>query len=138
MKISGTGQVNKSQAASKRRGKKVAGRRFSVEKQAEARPSAPISGAGPLTAVDSLLGLQEVDRRDGSRAKGFKRGNDILDHLDEIRNGLLLGSISMGRLEAISKMVHSRREQIDDPRLADILDEIELRAEVELAKLRLS
>jgi hypothetical protein len=32
-------------------------------------------------------------------------------------------------------MVRARREQLDDPKLIAILDEIELRAAVELAKL---
>jgi hypothetical protein len=32
-------------------------------------------------------------------------------------------------------MVRVRREQVDDPKLTAILDEIELRAAVELAKL---
>ena len=34
------------------------------------------------------------------------------------------------------RMVRSKREEGIDPRLSAILDEIELRAEVELAKLR--
>ena len=35
----------------------------------------------------------------------------------------------------LSQVVQSRREEVDDPRLVEILDEIDLRAQVELAKL---
>ena len=59
----------------------------------------------------------------------------MLDHLDEIRMGLLLGTIPMARLEQLAQLVRAKREQIDDPKLLAILDDIELRAAVELAKL---
>jgi hypothetical protein len=35
----------------------------------------------------------------------------------------------------LAQLVRARRDQVDDPRLIAILDEIELRAAVELAKL---
>ncbi len=59
----------------------------------------------------------------------------MLDELEQIRLGLLLGQIPRARLEQLAQMVRARREQLDDPKLIAILDEIELRAAVELAKL---
>jgi hypothetical protein len=41
----------------------------------------------------------------------------------------------MAKLEQLATLVRAKREQIDDPKLLAILDEIELRAAVELAKL---
>lgn len=41
----------------------------------------------------------------------------------------------MARLEALAQLIRAKREQVDDPRLDEILGEIELRAAVELAKL---
>jgi hypothetical protein len=35
----------------------------------------------------------------------------------------------------LSRLARARRADVDDPRLVEVLDEIELRAEVELAKL---
>jgi hypothetical protein len=55
--------------------------------------------------------------------------------LEELRIGLLLGHIPRDRLADLSRMVRDRREDAEDPQLAALLDEIELRAEVELAKL---
>ena len=59
----------------------------------------------------------------------------MLDRLDDIRIALLTGSLPRAQLESLR---HLAREQIapeDDPQLAAILDEIELRVAVELAKL---
>jgi hypothetical protein len=65
----------------------------------------------------------------------WQRGEDLLDGLDEIRHGLLIGALPRERVVRLLAIVRSRREQLADPRLSAILDEIELRAEVELAKL---
>jgi hypothetical protein len=59
----------------------------------------------------------------------------MLDRLDEIRLGLLSGAVSKERLVELSRLARARRADVDDPRLVEVLDEIELRAEVELAKL---
>jgi hypothetical protein len=48
---------------------------------------------------------------------------------------LLTGRISIGELERLSEMVSRETEATSDPRLREILSEIELRAAVELAKL---
>ncbi len=91
-------------------------------------------GMNPMAA---LLAVQETDetleRRARSRAK--QRGESILDQLEEIRIGLLLGTIPMAKLEQLAQLVRAKREQFDDPHLQSILDDIELRAAVELAKL---
>ncbi|MBY0431354.1 MAG: flagellar assembly protein FliX [Rhodospirillales bacterium] len=91
-----------------------------------------------ISSVDALLAAQTVpDATDGQarRRRMAKRGEDILDSLEEIRVGLILGQVPKERLVALARVVRAGREQIDDPRLAAVLDEIELRAEVELAKL---
>lgn len=134
MKITGTGQVSRQPAVGRKRTKRT-GDRFTISAGAETHATAPAAPAGPLTAVDSLLVLQEVDRRNGSRARIVKQGHDILDRLDEIRHALLMGTISRQRLETIAQLVRTQRELVDDPALAQIMDDIELRAEVELAKL---
>lgn len=46
-----------------------------------------------------------------------------------------MGYISRDRLIEISRLVKDNRYQSEDPRLQEILGEIELRVEVELAKL---
>ena len=67
---------------------------------------------------------------------GAKRhAEDLLDGLEEVRNALLDGALPRQRLDELVRLVRMRRERVLDPRLADVLDEIELRCRVELAKL---
>ncbi len=55
--------------------------------------------------------------------------------LDELRDGLLAGGIPRATLTRLAHAVSQRHDQFSDPRLQSVLDEIELRARVELAKL---
>ena len=101
----------------------------------EAGTPAAVSGAAPLNGVDALLALQEVEGRSDSDAQGQRRGADLLDRLEELRLALLGGRISPGVIERLAELAASERARVQDPRLAEILGEIELRAAVELAKL---
>ena len=67
-----------------------------------------------------------------SLAKAF--AEKLLDQLDELRHALLAGSISPAQLRELQDFVHLERVRMTDPQLAEVLDEIELRASVELAK----
>lgn len=99
--------------------------------------SAALDGGSPVAGVDALLAAQSVgdapDRE--SRRRMAQRAEDILDKLDQIRHGLLMGELPRERLEDLITIVRSRRETVSDLALAAVLDEIELRAEVEIAKL---
>ncbi len=95
-----------------------------------------MSGASPVTAVDALLSLQEAPGGAEGRSGGLGRARDMLDILENVRRGILLGAVPEAQLERLARLSRSRREEFTDPRLTEILDEIELRAEVELAKLQ--
>ncbi len=90
-----------------------------------------------VSSLSVVLAVQETPDAAKGRAKqrARDRGMKMLDFLEEIRIGLLMGVIPKERLEQLAQMVRAKREQIDDPKLTAILDEIELRAAVELAKL---
>lgn len=93
--------------------------------------SSAIGGVDVLLAVQ---GMGDATERE-SRRQMVHRGEDILDRLEEIRHGLLVGSVPRDKLEKLAQLVRNKRGNCGDPRLAGLLDEIELRAEVELAKL---
>ena len=57
----------------------------------------------------------------------------LLDTLETIKADLLLGQVSEGRLNQLMVLVTQARER-NLPELDDVLDDIELRARVELAK----
>ena len=66
----------------------------------------------------------------------MRRAEHILDLLGDVRIALIDGDISQGTLDRLSKAVREQRENTDDPGLEGILNEIETRAAVELAKLQ--
>ncbi len=95
-----------------------------------------VSGSNAIGSVDALLAAQSVEgATEEERRQARARGDDILDRLDELRHGLLAGTLTRGQVVALANLVRSRRSSIVDPKLRELLDEIELRAEVEIAKL---
>jgi hypothetical protein len=88
-----------------------------------------------VSTVDNLFLLQEVADHVGGRRRAVQRGSSLLDRLDDIRIGLLTGSLPRGQLENLRTMAKNQLDQVDDPQLASILSDIDLRVAVELAKL---
>jgi hypothetical protein len=101
----------------------------------EARAAVPVASGSPITAVDTLIALQEVPDSMAGRARAARRGRDMLDLLDDVRDGMLAGGVSRTVLKRLVALVEEKREDFVDPGLAAVLDEIDLRARVELAKL---
>lgn len=135
MKVGGTSRAGTSALRSTGKSSAPSGQSFQVkssEAAAGARPVAPVSA---LTAVDTLLALQEVEDPLARRQQAVKRAHDILDLLDSIRLGLITGGIPQRQLSALVAMVENRRDTFVDPQLSGLVDEIELRAKVEIAKL---
>lgn len=59
----------------------------------------------------------------------------MLDLLDRIRIGLLEGGVPRPVLTQLVQLVRGRGDGFSDPGLRPVLDDIDLRAQVELAKL---
>ena len=94
-----------------------------------------VSGPVATAPLDSLLALQEVgDQGGGGNARARHRAELMLERLEEIRTGLLLGAIPRSQLQDLARVAQETRETFVDPALGDLLDDIELRAKVELAK----
>lgn len=104
------------------------------------KPAGQVSQATPMAALDAMLVVQAVDEQGGgkqNRQRAFRRGSSLLERLDAIRDGLLQGSIPASQLQALAQALRSEKLAVEDPQLAEVLAEIELRCEVELAKLGL-
>jgi MoaA/NifB/PqqE/SkfB family radical SAM enzyme len=97
----------------------------------------PVASTNRISSVDAVVGMQEItdDNKDERGAKN--RANLILDKLEDIRMGLLLGEIPKSNLEELSKVLKVARENSVDSKLLEIIDDIELRAKIELAKLEI-
>jgi hypothetical protein len=100
--------------------------------------AAGVAGAGGVSAIsslDALIALQEVGGPLERRRRATGRASRILDALDELKLELLAGGLTPAMVEALIRAVRDQRALTDDPRLEGVLDEIEVRAAVELAKL---
>jgi hypothetical protein len=100
--------------------------------------AAGVAGAGGVSAIsslDALIALQEVGGPLERRRRATGRAGRILDALDELKLQLLAGGLTPTVIEALTRAVRDQRALTDDPRLEGVLDEIETRAAVELAKL---
>ncbi len=86
------------------------------------------------TGLDAILALQAVGDFKESRRKAVKRGTALLDLLEGLKADLLIGGMAPGQLDALVGQLASLRERVD-PGLDAIIDDIELRVLVELAKL---
>ena len=87
-----------------------------------------------VSTVDALSPV-ELEMADSDKKHANSRAALILDRLEDIRQGLLIGAISKPRLEELAATIKETRDSALNPEMSDILDEIELRAKVELAKL---
>jgi hypothetical protein len=135
MKITRTGSLTSTPSRRVGSRKAPATERFEDHVSAGEGAAAPaVSSVKSAPPVESVLAAQEVDDPGERPAKARRRAEDILDQLENVRHGLLAGAFSRRELESLARLVRIGRLQVDEPRLAEILDQIELRAEIELAK----
>ena len=110
---------------------------FSIDVASESVPARAAAGASAseaVTGVEALLALQGVDDPLVGRRRAIQRGHDLLDSLEGLRADLLAGRVSGERLQRILSLVR-RQSGSGDPKLDEVIADIELRAQVELAKL---
>jgi len=135
MEIRSTGRVNASSVRRAASGTGGADSTFKVADGGEQPRAQMVSGPSTIAAVESILTLQGIDDSTSGRSRGLAHGQHLLDMLDEVRDGLLAGGIPRATLNRLANAVGRRQEGFADPKLQNVLDEIELRARVELAKL---
>lgn len=134
MRITGNKPVTGVQGKGARKKSASGTEEFRPDMGSEVTQSAQIAGGTAIQGMDALLALQEVDERAERRSKAARHGHSMLDSLEAVRADLLAGVISESRLEALAGLVADRKSSGDD-RVDSVLEEIELRVKVELAKL---
>ena len=136
MEIKGPGRIESAsvrQTGGRRRALPAAA--FTVVSEAPESHAGIVAGPGPIAALDSILMLQGMEDSTDGKSKGLARGEQLLDLLDSVRDGLLAGGIPRATLNRLAAAVTRRHDSFADPKLQVVLDQIELRAHVELAKL---
>jgi hypothetical protein len=106
---------------------------FFVDDGATAQRAASAAPMAATSGIDALLALQAVEDPTLAKKKALRRGNALLDALETIKADLLIGQVSEGRLNQVMVLIGQARER-NLPGLDGVLDDIELRARVELAK----
>ncbi|WP_237152558.1 flagellar assembly protein FliX [Oryzibacter oryziterrae] len=113
----------------------ASGATFSLGVSEETPKASAPAAAHSLTSLDALIALQAIDAdAPRKRRKAVRKGHDILDKLDEIKVGLLSGTLSGDAIERVLGLLDDV-ETTGDERLDGLIADIMLRAEVELAKL---
>lgn len=92
--------------------------------------------APPVVPVDGMLAVQEMadSTEERARSQVRRRGEDLLDRLERLRLQVLSGRLSKDEMAQLAHALREKRPRVADPRLIEIMDEIELRVEVEIAK----
>ncbi|MEW6595931.1 MAG: flagellar assembly protein FliX [Pseudomonadota bacterium] len=135
MKVSGAGGT--SSVSSGPGPKRVAGKAMSLPQTNEATGAAPAARASSASAVgglDALLALQEAGGPLERRRRAVRRAGKILDGLEQVKMALLDSASPAPALTALAAVVKEVRAETDDPMLEDVLNEVDVRAAVELAK----
>jgi hypothetical protein len=96
-----------------------------------ASPASAPSGVANVSALMALQGVEDVTER---RRRAIRRGGGLLDRLEELKLALLQGEAGEGALERLTRTLREERPIDADAGLNDLLDQIDLRAAVELAK----
>lgn len=138
MKVNGPGGPSAPNAA--RRSGRSTAESFSIGGSASTGSTAAPARAGMASGVSSLealLALQDVEGPLERKRRAMGRASRILDALDDLKLSLLDGGLSEGSLNQLTQAVRTERAQTQDVRLEGVLDEIETRAAVELAKWEL-
>lgn len=134
MKVGGTGGAGP--VGPSAGGKRSVAPGFAPEGGAAAGDVRGTSLAAGVSAatLDALIALQATPSALERRRRAVKRAAGLLDVLDDVKVALLDGANSAQALERLRKAVSEERGGTEDPRLEGLLDEIETRAAVELAK----
>lgn len=97
-----------------------------------------ISGVQPMGMLEGLIAIQQLEIDVMEKKEAQKRGNDVLDVLDQLRHGLLRGKLSTMQVQNLAAGMRALNFNVADPRLQEVISAIETRAAVELAKLEMN
>jgi hypothetical protein len=110
----------------------AAGQRFALDGAATDTKASGATAAMSLTSLDALIAVQGEGDVTERRRRSVKRGKDLLDQL---KAGLLSGTVGGAQLQRLAGQLGAQRQASGDAQLDELVGHIELRAQVELAKL---
>ena len=114
--------------------RRAPGGTFSVSEGQAEQPSAAAVALRTVGGIDALIALQGVEDPLERRRRVVKHGRRALDALEELKLGLLAGTLDQGTMLQLKAVSADLRDGSGDVRLDQVLAEIGLRVAVELAK----
>ena len=104
--------------------------------QAESAPApTATSSLRMISGIEALMALQGVEDPAERKRRSVARGRNALDALEELKLGVLSGTLDSASLGRLKSAAEGLRDSSGDRNLDGVLAEIELRVEVELAKM---
>ena len=98
------------------------------------RPAAPAT-IGSLSSLQTLLAVQEVSTGlTERRRRALRRGCELLDRLGRLQIAMLSGADDPECLDQLRMVLTTDAGDVDDSDLTRVLEEIDVRAAVEIAK----
>ena len=101
---------------------------------ASANAASASSAPSNLAGVSALMALQGVEDPAERKKRSIRRASGLLDRLDELKLALLDGQDGAVVLDRLNRNWSEERPDDNDPALKSVLDQIDLRVAVELAK----
>ena len=105
-----------------------------MSEPASQQPQSSAVALRTLGGIDALIALQGVEDPVERRRRVVKHGRRALDALDEVKLGLLSGTLDQATMLRLKAVAADLKEGSGDSGLDAVLAEIDLRVEVELAK----
>lgn len=138
MKIEGPSKSQKTGKSSKTASVGKSDGTFGAMVTGAAQNASGVGATQSIAKVDALLAVQGAESATERKAKRQmrERGDNILRQMDHLRLAILTGNLTIGQVIDIADVVASHREKINDPKMTAVLDEIDMRAQIEIAKLR--
>jgi len=123
------------QVASSSASKRAAGSGFSVSEDTASQATASTPTLRTIGGIDALMALQGEEDLPERRRRAVRHGRVALDVLDELKVEVLGGTLGPSTLMRLKSATAGLKDSSGDPELDAVLAEIDLRVEVEIAKL---
>ncbi|MGD0023396.1 MAG: flagellar assembly protein FliX [Xanthobacteraceae bacterium] len=107
---------------------------FTIAEADVPQAQSPAVALRTLGGIDALIALQGIENPVERRRRAVKHGRRALDALDELKLGLLAGTLDEGTMLRLKSVAADLKDGSGDEKLDSVLAEIDLRVEVELAK----
>ena len=129
-----TGPNGAALASAPKGARRAASGTFTLDQQEPTRSTGAAGSLRAITSLDALLALQGVEDFTQRKKRAVVKGRNALDALDSLKVALLDGSVDRSTLARLKVAAEGLTETTGDPHLDAVMQEIDLRLAVELAK----